>query len=152
MALDPATRELEFLRQVAVDFGLKVELPVPMLQDNLSTIRIVESGRFSSRTRHLNVRCHYTHDLVKDGVVRIQKIDTKFIPSDALTKKRPSDRKTTRGTLWCCWAWLRSRGCDKIGVEPYLIRDRPRRYARGTAQATVRDHSRTVGDRMCSSR
>ena len=31
-------------------------------------------------------RYHYTHDLVKDGVVRIQKIDTKFIPSDALTK------------------------------------------------------------------
>ena len=57
-----------------------------MLQDNLSTIRIVESGRFSSRTRYLNVRYHYTHDLVKDGVVRIQKIDTKFIPSDALTK------------------------------------------------------------------
>ena len=86
MALDSATRELEFLRQVALDFGLKVELPVPMLQDNLSTIRIVESGRFSSRTRHLNVRYHYTHDLVKDGVVRIQKIDTKFIPSDALTR------------------------------------------------------------------
>ena len=86
VALDSATRELEFLRQVALDFGLKVELPVPMLQDNLSTIRIVESGRFSSRTRHLNVRYHYTHDLVKDGVVRIQKIDTKFIPSDALTK------------------------------------------------------------------
>ena len=86
VALDSATRELEFLRQVALDFGLKVELPVPMLQDNLSTIRIVESGRFSSRTRHLNVRYHYTHDLVKDGVVRIQKIDTKFIPSGALTK------------------------------------------------------------------
>ena len=39
-----------------------------------------------ARARHLNVRYHYTHDLVKDGVVRIQKIDTKFIPSDALTK------------------------------------------------------------------
>ena len=40
---------------------------------------------------------------------------------------------------------------DKIGVEPYL-RDRPRRYARGTARATVRDHSRTVGDRVRSCR
>ena len=87
VALDSATRELEFLRQVALDFGLKVELPVPMLQDNLSTIRIVESGRFSSRTRHLDARYHYTHGLVKGGVVRIQEeIDTKFIPSDALTK------------------------------------------------------------------
>ena len=58
----------------------------PYRQHGKCTIRIVESGRSSPRARHLNVRYHYTHDLVKDGVVRIQKIDTKPIPSDAPTK------------------------------------------------------------------
>lgn len=85
MALDSAARELEHLRQVARDFDINIETPVTIYQDNLSTVRIAEQGRFS-RTKHLSVRYHYTHNLVKDGVVKLVHLGAKFLPSDALTK------------------------------------------------------------------
>ena len=86
VALDSAARELEYLRQVARDFDINIETPVTIYQDNLSTVRIAEQGRFSPRTKHLSVRYHYTHNLVKDGVVKLVHLGTKFLPSDALTK------------------------------------------------------------------
>ena len=86
VALDSAARELEYLRQIALDFGIKLELPVTIFQDNLSTVTIVKSGRFSARTKHLSVRYHYTHNLMTDGVVELKHLGTKFLPSDALTK------------------------------------------------------------------
>ena len=86
VALDSAARELEYLRQIAVDFGIKLELPVTVYQDNLSTVQVVKSGRFSARTKHLSVRYHYTHNLMKDGIVTLQHLGTKHLPSDALTK------------------------------------------------------------------
>jgi len=75
IALDSAARELEYLRQIALDFGLVIELPVTMYQDNQSCIKIVEPWRYSARTKHMSVRYHYTHDLTTAGVVSVSEGD-----------------------------------------------------------------------------
>ena len=81
-------------------------MPVEIFQDNMSTIRLVASGRFNPRTRHVNARYHYCHDLVEEGVVQITHLPTESMPSDALTKalgpvehKRHSDVLLGRAQL-----------------------------------------------------
>jgi hypothetical protein len=97
IALDSAARELEYLRQVAADFHIELELPIKVYQDNMSTIRIVEGGRFTSRTKHISVRYHYTHNLTKaspehpGGVLVPTYLPTKSMPSDVLTKALGSE-------------------------------------------------------------
>jgi hypothetical protein len=84
--LDEAARELEYLRQLLQEFDVDVDLPVDIFQDNMSTIKLVLGGRFNPKTRHMNVRYHYTHDLVTEGAVRCTHLATESMPSDVLTK------------------------------------------------------------------
>ena len=48
----------------------------------MSTIKLVNAGCFNSRTRHVNVRYHYCHDLQGAGIVRVKHL----MPSGVLTK------------------------------------------------------------------
>ena len=68
------------------DLRIPVQLPVEVAQDNMSTIKLVNAGRFNSRTRHVNVRYHYCHDLQEAGIVRVKHLGTDLMPSDVLTK------------------------------------------------------------------
>ena len=99
-------RELQYLRALLADFRIDTDVPVEIFQDNMSTIRLVASGRFNPRTRHVNARYHYCHDLVEEGVVQITHLPTESMPSDALTKalgpvehKRHSDVLLGRAQL-----------------------------------------------------
>ena len=86
IALDEACRELMYLRALFADMRIPVELPVRIAQDNQSTIKLVDAGRFNPRTRHMNVRYHYCHGLQSDGLVLIHHLGTDKMPSDVLTK------------------------------------------------------------------
>ena len=86
ISLDEAVRELEYLRQLLADLRIEMQLPVDVFQDNISTIRLTNSGRFNPRTRHMNVRYHYCHDLADAGIVNVRHLGTDFMPSDVLTK------------------------------------------------------------------
>merc|ERR1711988_966182 len=90
IALDEAVRELEYLIQLLRALRIDVQLPVDVFQDNMSTIQLVNSGRFNSRTRHMNVRYHYCHSLEEQGAVSIKHLGTHFMPSDVLTKALPA--------------------------------------------------------------
>ena len=97
VALDEAAREYAYLIQILCEFDYDVNMPVEIFQDNMSTIKTVINGRFNARTRHINVRYHYTHDLVKEGAICIKHIPTDLMPSDVLTKalgKLEHDRHT----------------------------------------------------------
>ena len=91
MALDEAAREYMYLTQLLQDFHINVKLPVTLFQDNMSTIKLVQAGHFNARTRHMNVRYHYTHNLVEEGALLIKHKRTDLLPSDALTKSVEQD-------------------------------------------------------------
>jgi hypothetical protein len=66
--------------------GCRMEKPV-ILQDNQSTIKLLEKGRASSqRTRHLNVRFFWLTEKIDDGDLKIQYEPTKSMVADILTK------------------------------------------------------------------
>jgi hypothetical protein len=89
IALDDASREMAYLEQLFACFDIPVKMPVPIFQDNQSTIRLVQGGHFNPRTKHMNVRYHYCHNLVTEGKVVPEYLPTDQMPSDVLTKALP---------------------------------------------------------------
>ena len=72
----------EFLEEI-----LNSNVPATLMQDNTSTIRLIEAGKpLSERTRHINIRFFYVHQYVSDGILKIVYCPTKSMRADGFTK------------------------------------------------------------------
>ena len=72
----------EFIEEI-----LNCNVPAHLMQDNTSTIRLIEAGKaLSERTRHINIRFFYVHQYVSDGILKIQYCPTKSMRADGFTK------------------------------------------------------------------
>ena len=92
IAVDDAAREAQFLHKLLQDFGIRVSdhLPTCIRQDNQSTIKLIHSDHWNARTKHVALRYHHTGDLVKDGILNIEYLNTEAMPADLLTKPLPT--------------------------------------------------------------
>jgi hypothetical protein len=78
-ALDEAARENQYLLlKVLADFGIEVDLPVTIGQDNQLTIQLAKSGHYNPRTKHVALRDIYVHELQHEGTVAL-----KWLPTDS---------------------------------------------------------------------
>ena len=72
----------EFLEEI-----LNTNVPTTIMQDNTSTMRLIEAGKpLSERTRHINIRFFYVHQYVSDGILKIVYCPTKSMRADGFTK------------------------------------------------------------------
>ena len=72
----------EFLEEI-----LNSNVPAVLMQDNTSTMRLIEAGKpLSERTRHINIRFFYVHQYVTDGILKIKYCPTKSMRADGFTK------------------------------------------------------------------
>ena len=61
--------------------------PIRFYQDNMSTIRMAESGASASRrTRHINVRYFFIKERIDDGEIKLSYLPTKEMIADLMTK------------------------------------------------------------------
>jgi len=67
------------------EMGIVTDTPM-LLQDNESVIKLITSGNFSHRTRHLKARTMYIADAVKENKIVLKKIHTSWMLSDVLNK------------------------------------------------------------------
>ena len=62
-------------------------LPITVLQDNQSTIKLVESGRPTSElSRHIRIGYFWIHDLILKKVIKLVYCPTEFMVADIMTK------------------------------------------------------------------
>ena len=54
--------------------------------DNPSVINLAKSPIFHARTKYIDVQYHFVRDMVKDGKVKLEKVETLVNVADALTK------------------------------------------------------------------
>ena len=72
----------EFLEEL-----LNSNVPATLMQDNTSTMRLIEAGKsLSERTRHINIRFFYIHQYVSEGILKLQHCPTKSMRADGFTK------------------------------------------------------------------
>jgi len=64
--------------------------------DSHSATCLVKNPTFHARMKHINVQYHFVHDMVEDGKVNLEKVDTLTNVADALTKPVSTDK-----FRWC---------------------------------------------------
>lgn len=61
-------------------------LPVKLFCDNMAALHITKNPVFHKWTKHIKVDCHYVHDKLLAGVIKIAYIPTNVQPADVFTK------------------------------------------------------------------
>jgi hypothetical protein len=85
-ALSEAVKEVQWLKNILNDFDVKVEGPISIYSDNQSTIKMVENSKFSSRTKHIDVRLHFVRECVYLGKIKLNYCPSEENVADLLTK------------------------------------------------------------------
>lgn len=83
-----AAQELLWLRGLLTELGYPASRPTVLYCDNQSAIALVERGpgRASQRSKHINVRYHFIHQLALTGQLRLEWVSTTLQQADLLTK------------------------------------------------------------------
>ena len=90
IALCAATQEVVWLRGLLSSLGQPQHRPTTIFEDNQSTIALAEFGRTSRRSKHIEVKYHYTRSKIEDGSIALQYCATATMIADALTKALPA--------------------------------------------------------------
>ena len=85
-ALNECVRELKALVYTSDDLKKRVELPINVYVDSQPCIKAMETGKRSKRNKHLEPRLFYTHELIEDGFIKLNYVNTKEQAADILTK------------------------------------------------------------------
>nr|GEV73848.1 retrotransposon protein, putative, Ty1-copia subclass [Tanacetum cinerariifolium] len=85
MALRKAIKEHIWLKGPLIELGVNLR-SVVVNCDNQSAIHLSKNAMFHERTKHINVRYHFIREIVEYKEIKVAKIGTKNIASDAFTK------------------------------------------------------------------
>ena len=78
--------ELQWLRGLLQELGLVVGGAATVHCDNQSTKSVIDNGMCSERTKHVDIKYHFTTELVERGLVAVVYVPTDRNEADMLTK------------------------------------------------------------------
>ena len=81
-----AGKTARFIRSVLSELGFPQEDATPVYEDNKPTIDIVNSGKPTQRSRHIDIRFFAIQDWVQNGDISLKHISGVINPADDLTK------------------------------------------------------------------
>lgn len=96
MTLANATQEAIWMRQLTTDLNLKnkADKPIILFEDNQSAICIVKHPQFHGRTKHIEIKYHFTQDQVNIGTNELQYCRTEDMMADMFTKALAKEKLT----------------------------------------------------------
>jgi transposase InsO family protein len=113
VSLSLAAREASWTKSLLSEIFINNFSPISVHCDNQGAISIAKNRRTDSRTKHIDVRYHFTRDKIEDGTMSLHYLQTEIMPADYLTK--PIDVKKF---IWCRQATgmidIPLRGCVEI--------------------------------------
>lgn len=86
MALSAAVQEALHLRQLLKDLGFEQRGATPIKEDNQACIALSKNKVTSKRTKHIDVRYHFTRERVESGEVVLEYVPSAEQLADLLTK------------------------------------------------------------------
>ena len=78
IGLSHATQEVIWLRSLLKNIGFAQKKPTIIFKDNQGSISLAKNPKCHSRTKHIDINCHYIPDVIENKVI-----------SDVLTKGVP---------------------------------------------------------------
>ena len=81
-------KEVMWIRRLVQGLGILdgASEPTKMLVDNQASISLSHNSSVNRRTKHIDVRYHFTRQAIQDGVVRLEYCRTEDMVADMLTK------------------------------------------------------------------
>ena len=86
MALCKLTQELFYFRKLCKKMKLKIKVPITMMEDNNSCIKIAQNDEFHQRTKHIDIKYHFIREAIEKKIVQIKRVDSKENIADIFTK------------------------------------------------------------------
>ena len=86
VAVSTATQEAVWLRRLLLDLKSPLDCPTVIMEDNQGAIAIARNPIVQTRTKHIDIKYHYVHEAVQDGVISLQYCPTNDMIADLLTK------------------------------------------------------------------
>ena len=87
MALCAATTEAKFLDMLLSDFAPSFSLrPIKIYVDNTGAISLGKNCMVTKRSKHIDIRYHFTRQCYNDGLIDIVHVSTDKNVADVLTK------------------------------------------------------------------
>lgn len=94
IAASESSREAYWIREILKDLRLFNESPAPsisMYMDNKGAIDLTTSDMQTKRSKHIDIRYHYTRDMIDQGIIQIKQIPTAEMVADGCTKPLGSE-------------------------------------------------------------
>ena len=90
MALAEAAREAVWLRNLMMDILRSgPDAPITIYEDNQSAMKLVYNPVDHQRTKHIDIRYHFTREAVEDNLVQLTYVPSEDMVADQLTKPLP---------------------------------------------------------------
>ncbi|KAI9905230.1 hypothetical protein PsorP6_013904 [Peronosclerospora sorghi] len=86
MALSLCVQEVLWMRAMLKDMGIEQKTATQIWEDNQGEIALAKNAGYNSRTKHVDIKHHFTRENVENGTVQIDYVDTKNQLADLLTK------------------------------------------------------------------
>jgi hypothetical protein len=88
-SLGELTQQIVWLRRLLLELGFPQTVPTPAYQDNQACAKLASSEMLSVRSRHIDVKAHYTRHAIKHLLMQIFLIPTASMRADLFTKNLP---------------------------------------------------------------
>ena len=89
VALSSATQEVVWLRRLLTDLKILQDRPTVLMGDNQGAIAIARNAVAHARTKHIDIRYHYIHEALKEGIIDLRFCPKNEMTADLLTKPLP---------------------------------------------------------------
>ena len=86
VALSVCAAECKFVSMLVDEMTTGQKLPFVVHEDNTGAIFMVNNTQVGARTKHIDVKYHFSKELVEDGVMKVVYINTKGNYADVMTK------------------------------------------------------------------
>lgn len=86
IALANGAKEAMWLRKFLAELGLDQNQPTTLFVDNQSSMKLALNPEFHKRSKHIDVRYHYTRELIEDKQIQLAYVPTEKQAADLLTK------------------------------------------------------------------
>lgn len=90
MALFEAVREALWLKSLAYGINIKINEPIIIYEDNNGCISIANNPTHHKRTKHIDIKYHFSREQIEKNVIKLHSIPTGKQLADALTKPLPA--------------------------------------------------------------
>jgi len=121
VALAAGAKEAVWIRQFMTELGIQQHDPTDLFVDNTSAIKLAQNPEFHQRSKHIDVRFHFTRSLIEQEEIQVSYVSTLEQAADILTKPLQKTKQAEMRNL------IGLKNKDIQGGKPEEYTERTRR-------------------------